>query len=284
MKNIVEINGLDFHYKRQSNLLSNLSLNLSNNNIHGLLGKNGEGKTTLLKLICGLLFPKKGEVKTLGFNRPGRRETGMLQEIFFIPEEIHIPSLSVETFEIVYAPFYPNFSSGAFYSNLNEFMLDTHIKDLEELSYGQRKKFLIAFALATNARLIIMDEPTNGLDIPSKRIFRKLVLAAKNEKTCILISTHQVLDLEDILTNIIIMEEHKIVFNQSSETITQKLLFNESESKINSDSAIYTERTTNGYSYISENKTGESNGRINIELLFNAIMEKRDIIKDILRK
>jgi ABC-2 type transport system ATP-binding protein len=282
MKKIIDIHKLDFHYKRQEKLLSDLSLQLRNGKIHGLLGKNGEGKSTLLKLVSGLLFPMKGEIKVLGFE-PRLRNPKMLENIFLLPEEMLTSSLSIKAFETVYAPFYPNFSSSSFYKYLNDFTLDTKIQNIDELSYGQKKKFFIAFGLATNARLILMDEPTNGLDIPSKRQFRKMVAAAINEKCCILISTHQVLDLDNVLDNIIIIDGHKIIFNETSEKITQKLLFKISDKKETDKSIIYSEETSSGYSLVCENNTGEAS-KLDIELLFNAITHSKDRIQELLNQ
>ena len=280
MRKVIDIKNLDFHYRRQSKLLSNLSLQLKTGSIYGLLGKNGEGKSTLLKLIAGLIFPLQGRVNVLGCEA-GKRKTEMLEEIFFLPEEIQSSNLSIESFEMVYAPFYPNFSSSTYYKILQEFMIDTRIQHINELSFGQKKKFLIAFGVATNAKVILLDEPTNGLDIPSKKQFRRIISSAINEKCCIIISTHQVLDVEDLIDNIIIMDEHEIIFNETIKDITNILLFTTSETKEIDESIIYSEETTHGFNLIKENKAHEE-GRLDIELLFNALMTDKNKIKEIL--
>lgn len=276
MKKIIDIKNLEFRYSRQKKLLHDLSLQLKSGSIHGLIGKNGEGKTTLLKLISGLIFPISGKMEVLGFE-PRGRDPKMLENIFFLPEEILNSSLSIEGFEKVYAPFYNDFSSGSFYQYMNEFTIDPQTRNISEMSYGQRKKFLIAFGLATNAKLILMDEPTNGLDIPSKRQFRRMVSSVINEDNCILISTHQVFDLENMIDNIIIMDDHEIVFNKMTTNILEKLQFKTSVEKEITDTTIYSEETENGYSQIMENQTGIV-GKLDIELLFNAIMTSRDKI------
>lgn len=280
MKKIIDIKNLEFRYSRQKKLLYDLSLQLKSGSIHGLIGKNGEGKTTLLKLISGLIFPINGKIEVLGFE-PRKRDTKMLENIFFLPEEILNSNLSIESFEKVYAPFYNDFSSESFYQYMNEFTIDSRTQNISEMSYGQRKKFLIAFGLATNAKLILMDEPTNGLDIPSKRQFRRMVSSVINENNCILISTHQVFDLENMIDNIIIMDDHEIVFNEMTTKILEKLQFKTSAEKEITKSTIYSEETESGYSQISENEAGIAS-KLDIELLFNAIMTSRDKIKKVI--
>jgi len=279
MKKVIEISNLEFRYPGQSKLLSDLSLTLKTGQINGLLGKNGEGKSTLLKLISGLLFPMKGKINVLGFE-PRKRDPRMLQDIFFLPEEIPESLLSISRFEKVYAPFYPDFSSSKFYTYLNEFTLEQKTSNISELSYGQKKKFYIAFGLATNAKLILMDEPTNGLDIPSKRQFRRMVDAAINEKSCILISTHQVLDLDNLINNIIIMNNHEIIFNEQIENITKKLLFKIAENHHPDETVIYSEDTLRGYCQVCENKTGEES-KLDVELLFSAVILEQKRITEL---
>lgn len=191
---MVNVQNVTFSYTKRTELLRNLSLKLEAGRIHGLLGKNGEGKSTLLKLISGLDFPKAGSINTLGFN-PEKRHPEMLQEIFFLPEELPQMALSIASYENVYAPFYPNFSAEQFNSYLKEFDIENKKSMLNKLSHGQKKKVFIAFGLATNTKLLLMDEPTNGLDIPSKGQFRRMVASAIDENRCLIISTHQVHDL-----------------------------------------------------------------------------------------
>jgi len=279
MKKIIEINKLEFRYPRQAKLLSDLSLTLKTGQIHGLLGKNGEGKSTLLKLISGLLFPIKGKIDVLGFD-PCKRNPRMLQDIFFLPEEMPESTLSIDKFETVYSPFYPAFSSSTLYKYMSEFTLDPHTLNISELSYGQKKKFYIAFGLATKAKLILMDEPTNGLDIPSKGQFRRMVDSAIDDKCCIVISTHQVLDLDNLINNIIIMNDHEIIFSEPTEKITQKLKFRIAENHEPDETIIYSEDTLRGHYQVCENKDGEDS-KLDVELLFNAVISDHHRIKEL---
>ena len=275
---MVNVQNVTFSYTKKTELLSNLSIKLEAGRIHGLLGKNGEGKSTLLKLISGLDFPQVGSIETLGFN-PVKRYPEMLQEIFFLPEELPQLTLSIENYEKVYAPFYPNFSTVQFNEYLKEFDIDNKKSMLNKLSNGQKKKVFVAFGLATNTKLLLMDEPTNGLDIPSKGQFRRMVASTIDDNRCLIISTHQVHDLDSLIDSIIVMEKHEIVFNQPIENITKKLLFRIADRNEKNESVIYSEDTLRGLFQVCENTTGEES-KLDIELLFNAILtEKNKIVK-----
>ena len=276
---MIKIQNLTFSYSKNTELLSNLNLNIETGRIHGLLGKNGEGKSTLLKLISGLVFPNVGEIETMSFS-PAKRSPEMLQEIFFLPEELPQINLSVANYEKVYAPFYPNFSTENFNTYLKEFDVDDKRKNLTKLSHGQKKKVMIAFGLATNTKLLLMDEPTNGLDIPSKGQFRRMVASVINDERCLLISTHQVHDLDSLIDNIIIMEKHEIVFNQNLETIGKKLLFSLVDRNEKCENTIYSEDNLRGLYQICPN-TKDEDSKVDIELLFNAILTQPKQIKAI---
>jgi ABC-2 type transport system ATP-binding protein len=279
---MITIDNVEFTYKKNTQLLSALNLELFAGHIHGLLGKNGEGKSTLLKLISGLVFPNSGVIDTIGFN-PIKRKPEMLREIFFLPEELPQILLTVEKYQEIYAPFYPNFNSEQFDQYLKEFDVYSKHDKLDKLSQGQKKKVLIAFGLATNTKLLLMDEPTNGLDIPSKAQFRRMVAAAITEERCLVISTHQVRDLDSLIDGIIIMEGHEIVFNEPIENITNKLLFKVSENNEKDETVIYTENTIQGFCQVCENKN-KKDSRLDIELLFNAVVTDKKRIKQLFSK
>jgi len=204
----------------------------------------------------------------------------MLQEIFFLPEELPQITLSIENYEKVYAPFYPKFDTGQFNNYLKEFDIENKKAMLTKLSHGQKKKVFIAFGLATNTQLLLMDEPTNGLDIPSKGQFRRMVASGVDETRCLIISTHQVHDLDSLIDNIIIMEKHEIVFHQTIENISQKLLFRVVDRNDQSDNVIYSEDNLRGLYQVCKNTTGEES-KVDIELLFNAVLQKTNQIKTI---
>lgn len=269
---MIKMTDLTFAYKNKLPLFSGLNLKISDGNIYGLLGKNGAGKTTLLKIICGLLFPQKGTCSVLTFT-PSKRVPEMLQEIYFIPEEIYTPPLKISEYLKLYAPFYSRFDQQSFDQYIKTFELPRNDR-LTSLSYGQKKKFLVAFGLATNCRLLILDEPTNGLDIPSKSQFRKLLAASMSEDRIIIISTHQVRDIGNLIDPIIILDEGNVIFNQSINDISRKLAVRLQKTEPGKDDVLYSEKTLGGYVVIDENR-GESESNLDIELLFNAVINNR---------
>jgi len=233
----------------------------------------------LLKLISGLVFPIHGDIAVMGFN-PQKRTPEMLQDIFFLPEELPQLPLSIKNYEEVYAPFYPNFSAEQFNRYLKEFDIDDKKAMLNKLSHGQKKKVFISFGLATNTKLLLMDEPTNGLDIPSKGQFRRMVASAVDESRCLIISTHQVRDLDSLIDSIMIMDGHEIVFNEPNENITKKLLFKVAEHNDTDASVIYSEESLRGLYQVRENTTGEES-KLDIELLFNAVFTDKKRIMNL---
>jgi ABC-2 type transport system ATP-binding protein len=280
--NMINFEKVNFSYDKKRRLLSDLSLQIEPGHIHGLLGKNGEGKSTLLKLIAGLVFPQKGAIDVMGFE-PRKRKPEMLRDIYFFPEELPVTTLSIRDFEKVYAPFYPNFSSEQFNNYLKEFDIQAKDWKLNKLSYGQRKKVIISFGLATNTQILLMDEPTNGLDIPSKGQFRRIVASTLEEDRCLIISTHQVRDLDSLIDSIIIMDEHEIVFNESIDSITDKLLFKVYDTNEKDDTIIYSEDNLRGFYQVRENRKQEDS-KLDIELLFNSVLVNKKRLKEIFTK
>lgn len=275
---MIEIKNLSFGYNRKKFLYNNLSLSIKEGSVYGLLGKNGAGKSTLLKNLIGLLFPIKGNVVVNGFV-PKKRQPSFLQTIYFIPEEVYVPSLTIKGYCRLFAPFYPNFDNEKFGSYLNELDVTDEGK-LNSLSFGQQKKFIIAFALACNTKALIMDEPTNGLDIPSKIQFRKLMASIMDDDRTIIISTHQVRDLENLIDKIIIVDNGSLLLNASLENISDKLCFKTVNEIKDHGKVLYSEETLKGISIVQENIAGE-NSKVNLEQLFNAVTEKPEMIKTI---
>jgi len=268
---MINIQQLTFHYKKQQALFSELAFEQENGSITGLLGKNGAGKSTLLKLMAGLLKPQTGQLTINGFE-PFDRHPDFLSDVFMVPEEFSFPPVSIDCYVKATAPLYPNFGQEKMDQILKEFELDPK-KNINRMSHGQRKKFLIAFALATNCRLLILDEPTNGLDIPSKSLFRKILVSSVTDEQLVLISTHQVKDIETIIDKIVMLDEGEIVFNEDLNSISQKWQFNTTSSLSGVEDSIYHEKCPGGYRIIGA-ATGNDETEIDIELLFNAIVNK----------
>ena len=276
---MIELKNISFGYKKKNILFKDLDLEMSSGHIYGLLGKNGAGKTTLLKITSGLLFAKNGEIKTLGFN-PAHRKVEMLQNMYFLGEEIYIPPLTVKEFVKVYAPFYPNFSREEFDTYLKQFEVESQEVKMQKLSHGQKKKVLICFGLAANTKILLMDEPTNGLDIPSKSIFRKLMASAVDDTRLVIISTHQVRDLHSLIDTVVILDNGNILLNHSVEEITNKLVFKAVEQPSDEENILYMEDNIRGKLIVAEN-TLHQDSPLDIELLFNATISNKSKIKEI---
>ena len=258
---------MSFGYGKKR-LFSGLDLELAPGNIYGLLGKNGAGKTTLLKIICGLRLAQQGTCRVLGFD-PSKRPAPMLEDICFIAEELSVPALTPSLYESLHAPFYPRFDHEALRSYRSEFEIPSD-KKLSELSYGQKKKFLIAFGLASRCRLLLMDEPSNGLDIPSKSQFRRLLARAGGTDQVILVSTHQVRDMENLIDPIIILDEGKIIFQQAMTAVGARLRAGIEAVEPADDRVLYAEKTLGGYAVLRES-SGEEETSVDLETLFNAV-------------
>ncbi len=277
---MIQISDLHFAYKKKP-VFNGLNLTFRSGYIYGLLGKNGTGKSTLLRNICGLLFPDKGTIDVLGFV-PGKRKPGFLSEFFLIPEEFYLPDVSIEKFVRCNAPFYPNYNAGQFETYLKEFNIPAE-NTIQQMSYGQKKKLLISFALACNTALLLMDEPTNGLDIMSKSQFRKVLAGAIDEHKCILISTHQVKDLEALIDYITIIDEGKILFNHSINEILDQLSFKLSFDEADFKRALYAEPSLTGQAVILPNEDNES-GKIDLELLYKAVITNGSLLNELFNK
>ena len=273
---MINIKELIFSYKQSEDLFYKLNLEIRSGVICGLLGKNGVGKTTLLRLIAGLLFPQSGVCVVLG-QQPKWRLPQFLQEVYFIPEELYVPAITVSAYLKLYTPFYPRFSRTDFLHFIEELELPLD-KNLKDLSYGQKKKFLVAFALASNCSLLLFDEPTNGLDIPSKGQFRKLLASSINDERSIIISTHQVRDLQNLLDTIVVLDNGKIAFNQTMDEVARKLIFKQQPFVVADEKIIYAEKNLSGYVTVQEaSGIGRKydGGEVDLEILFNAVMQSK---------
>jgi ABC-2 type transport system ATP-binding protein len=265
---MVRIRNLHFGYSRRTLQLENLNLDLQRGRIYGLLGKNGAGKSTLLKNIVGLAFPVSGTCELDG-HAAARRRPDTLQDLFFLPEDVQVPAITATQLAAGTGSFYPRFDAAAFHDYLREFDVPALTK-LTALSYGQQKKVLIAFALATNTSLLVLDEPTNGLDIPSKAQFRKLVARALGEERCVIISTHQVRDLDSLIDTVLVLHERRVVLNATIDELAERLHFGTAPAGAAVPEALYAEPSVRGQQVIRPNG-GEAFSKVDLEILFNAL-------------
>lgn len=271
---MLKINDLAFSYSGNNcKVFNDFSLEFEKGAVYGLLGKNGTGKSTLLYLITGLLHPQQGTVLFKG-EEVRRRLPSTLSDMYIVPEEFELPSMTMKQYVKLNAPFYPNFSEEQLKKNLALFDFDENIR-LGDLSMGQKKKAYMCFALAANTSLLVMDEPTNGLDIPSKSEFRRLIASNMSDEKTIIISTHQVRDIDSLLDHIVIIDQSSVLLNASSADICRRLLFTNQPLSEPTDGALFVQPSVAGNSAILLNEYDEES-RMNLELLFNGVLAERE--------
>lgn len=268
---MIHIENLTFSYPgSRRKVFDGLSLELGENRIYGLLGKNGTGKSTLLYLISGLLRPAKGLVEVDGAEAR-RRTAAMLQETFIVPEEFELPSVSLDTYVSMNRDFYPRFSREVMESCLRDFDLPQSLR-LGELSMGQKKKVYMSFALAAGTKLLLMDEPTNGMDIPSKSQFRRVVSNNMADDRTLIISTHQVHDVEQLLDHILILNESRLLLNASVADICRDYTFELRSPQEMDSSVVHAEPSLQGNAVMARRQPTSPETNLNLELLFNAVV------------
>ena len=270
---MIKVEDLSFSYgRRKTKVLDGFSMSLNKGSVYGLLGKNGTGKSTLLYLMAGLLRPQTGKVYYKGVDVTLRKPT-TLQDMFLVPEEFALPNVSMKQYVKLNAPFYPHFSDELLKACLRDFDMNEDIH-LGELSMGQKKKAFMCFALATNTSILMMDEPSNGLDIPSKSQFRKVIASGMTDDKAVIISTHQVRDIDSLLDHVLIMDGSELLLNESVATICEKLYFAEQGMNEPTDGALYVQPSVQGNSVILPNESYEES-KMNLEVLFNAMLAER---------
>ena len=267
---MLQVKNISFSYHRKKKeVLHDFSLALEKGKVYGLLGKNGTGKSTLLYLMAGLLTPKSGEVTFHDLNAR-RRLPATLQDMFLVPEEFQLPAISLVSYIELNSSFYPKFSKEDMVKYLHFFEMDLDT-DLGSLSMGQKKKVFMSFALATNTSLLLMDEPTNGLDIPGKSQFRKFIASGMSDERTIVISTHQVRDIDKVLDHVLIIDNSRILLDASTSDICDKFMFVESDDRTLAAQALYTLPSIQGNYLMLPNTDGEET-ELNLELLFGATL------------
>ena len=261
---MITLKELSFSYSRKKEVLDRINLEVGSGHICGLLGKNGEGKTTLLNLLSGQIFPDQGSCLVLE-ETPSERNARFLQQIFLLPEEISMPEVTAIEYIKMYAPFYPTFRDDICKACVESF--EINLSDLlSKMSQGQRKKVAITLALAAHTPLLLMDEPTNGLDIPSKATFRRLVASLIDDNQTVIISTHQVRDLESLIDTVLILDQRQILLNKTLNEIGEKLYFGP---LLPEEKALYSEPTPQGTIGVTA-RDGKEETAVSLELLFNA--------------
>ena len=279
---MMNVNQVSFGYgRKKAKVLEGFSMNLEKGSVYGLLGKNGTGKSTLLYLMAGLLRPQSGQILYKGVEVT-KRYPETLQDMFLVPEEFALPNVSLKQYVQLNAPFYPHFSDELLKACLRDFDMNEDIH-LGELSMGQKKKAFMCFALATNTSLLLMDEPSNGLDIPSKSQFRKVIASGMTDDKAVIISTHQVRDIDSLLDHVLIMDGNRLLLNESVASICDRLYFAEQGMNEPTDDALYVQPSVQGNSVILPN-TYHEDSKLNLEVLFNATLAEREKIQQIFNR
>lgn len=279
---MLKIENITYAYgNKKQPVLKDYSLQLGEGTICGLLGRNGAGKSTLLYLICGLLKPQGGTVDYNGYT-PFERAVPFLDDVFIVPEEYSLPNVKLIDYVRLNAPFYPKFSQEHFNGYLKTFEMDPDAH-LGQLSMGQKKRILIAFALATNTSLLILDEPTNGLDIHGKRLFRKALLASMTDDKTVIVSTHQVHDVENILDRVVITDTSGVLLDATTAEICRHLAFSNTTDRERAGRALFSLDVPGGMNIVEPATQGEETD-INLESLFELATERPDVISKMFAK
>ena len=271
---MIQISDISFRYGlRGQQVFNHFSLRFTPGHIYGLLGKNGTGKSTLLYLVSGLLFPDSGSVSCFDTDVTLRRPE-VLQDVFLVPEEFELPNLTMADYVKLNAPFYPRFDAAILSRCLADFELPANVR-LGSLSMGQKKKAFMSFALATNTRLVLMDEPTNGLDIPSKSIFRSVVARHITDDRTLIISTHQVRDVEALLDHIVMIDNDGILLDRSVSDVCAAVCCESRPMGCPTDDALYMQPSLSGFDVVVPNEGEADEAPLNLELLFCCAQAKR---------
>lgn len=265
---MIIINNLNVAYGKRETILSDLNAQLSPGHCFGLLGMNGAGKTTLLKAIMGGIIPKSGKITCHRFDT-AHRNNSSFEQMYWVPEIVLLPNVKLHTFLKMNACFYPNFNQETFNSML-EVLQVPKTNMLNALSQGQQKKLAIAFGLAVGTSWLILDEPTNGLDIPSKQQFQKLMSQYMSPEQGIIISTHQIDDIKNLIDHVLILHNQKMVLSASIQELESSYCTEDINHPTDNSNTIYQEENGLGYKVLSKN-TSQTEAPIDLKLLFNAV-------------
>lgn len=290
---MIQLENITFQYASSKEpVFSQFDLDLQPGRIYGLLGPNGSGKSTLLYILMGLLHVQKGRVEVDGHD-VSRREHRLLQDLYIVPEEFELPSMTLAEYVDTYRPFYPRFSREVLSQCLHEFELSESLH-INRLSMGQKKKVIMAFALACGTSYLLMDEPTNGLDVASKKQFRKVIAMNMTDERTIVIATHQVHDVEQMLDHVLILGSREaesescpgntlsasslVMCDATVSRVTQLFSFTLTPAPL--QDALYVERTAQGYACIAPRHSDDEETPLNIELLYNAVQNGKIKMND----
>lgn len=272
---MITINQVSFSYKKNDLVLHDLNFDLNTPGVYGLFGKNAAGKSTLMKLMSGSLFPTQGSVYIQGTSTEDR-SVASLQQVYYLSESIESPNWTAKQLAATYGKLYPNFGMTLFFEILSSFEVKPDITR-KNMSMGQQKKLEISFALATQAPYLFMDEATNGLDIPSKKQFRKLINLYISEDQTLILSTHQFREIDQIIDHIMVLDNKQLVLNLSTAKLNQHFIC--TNQPLTGEQLLYKDAGSPG-NYGLYNNPHHRECQLDIELLFTAISTDSQILKN----
>lgn len=270
---MIDAKHVRFSYSWKRPLFEDLTFHVGRGRVTGLLGLNGEGKTTLLKLLAGQLLYSGGKIEVLNQD-PKVRKVSFLQSVYYLSESINLPKgISVKRFFDMMKVFYPTYSQEIADECLAAFDIDPGM-EMRSASQGQQKKMMLAFAFALRVAVLLLDEPTNGLDIPSKSVFRRLIAKYITEEQTVIISTHQIRDLEQIIDYAMVLRNNQILLNESLSELSERFVVAPAAGR---EGALYEEMSPMGkLGLYTREEWDEYN--FSTEMFFNAIQESQDRI------
>ena len=202
----------------EKQVLKDVNLKIPKGKIIGLLGKNGTGKTTLIKLINDLLTPTSGEILING-KKPGVESKKIIS---YLPEKTYIDrEMKVKDAIKYFEEFYDNFDSEKAKKLLKDLDLDVNSK-ISKMSKGMQEKLQLILVMSRNAELYILDEPLGGVDPATRDYILDTILSNFSEGASVIISTHLISDVERILDEVIFVDQGKIVLTSSADELRNK--------------------------------------------------------------
>ena len=215
MNPILECHGLSKRYGNNFYALNNLNLSVERGQIVGLLGPNGSGKTTFITLINDILVPTSGKILIDG-KEPGV-ETKKI--VSYLPDRIHLDdSMKIKDMIAYYTDFYSDFVTDRAFRMLTDLEIDVN-KRLKTFSKGTKEKVQLVLAMSRDAQLYVLDEPIGGVDPAARDYILQTILSNYNENATVVISTHLIHDIENILDRVIFIRQGQLVLNATVDEI-----------------------------------------------------------------
>lgn len=209
----ITVQHLTKHYTSEKLGVTDLSFSLTTGEVMGLIGLNGSGKTTTMKLLCGLLKKDSGHINIFG--QPPKKARALIA--YHGDKDILYPWLSPKDGEKIMTSFFPDFDSTRYERLLNE--LEVPNKKNKEMSKGQKSRFRLALTLARKAKLYILDEPLSGVDIIARKNIVRTIISEWREDATMIMSTHEIESAQSLFESILILDKGKIALREKTKTL-----------------------------------------------------------------